>query len=428
MSFTRLGGVMNSKKLKAAALAVAVGASTLLTLSTTANAAGPVVLNFWSRAAQADFIKSVGDAFNSTHTNIQVKVTTIPDAQFVQKVSTSSLSGSAPDITSVDLILVPYFAKNGVFADLTSYTNKLSFKKLLSPAHMKLGAYKGKQYALPFTSEASVLFWNKDLFKKAGLDPEKAPATWDDVTKAAKAVTALGGDTKGYYFSGACGGCQIFTFMPFIWAAGGDILTPSGQPTYTNKIVGEALDFYKNLVDSGYVDSSAKTDNGASFAAPFATGKVGMVAAGAFYVGALKAHPEINYGVTPIPGKKAGQIGSFAGGDDIAILKGTKHPKEAQEFLNWALNDGQKFLAKKAVVPIRSDVSKSDYVPLDPRYKVISDMMAVGKTPWSTAYTPLIADAQSPWITMQQGSIFGNDTAAAQKKAQAAALAIVKKS
>jgi multiple sugar transport system substrate-binding protein len=390
--------------------------------------AEPVVLNFWSRGAQAEFIKSVGDEFNKINKNIQVKVTTIVDADFVQKLSTATLSDSAPDITSVDLILVPYFAKNGVFKDLTSYTNRLSFKSQLSPAHMRLGAYKGKQFALPWTAEASVLFWNKDLFKKAGLNPEKAPKTWNEIIAAAKAVNALGGGIKGYYFSGACGGCNIFTFMPTIWAAGGDILTADGTPTFKDPKVTAALTFYKKMWDAGYIDKSAKTDNGASFAAPFAAGKTGMVGAGAFFVASLKKNPEINYGVAPLPGQKAGQIGSFAGGDNIAILASTKYPAEAQIFLDWALNDGQKFLAKQAIVPIRDDIARSDYVPLDPRYKVIADMMKVGKTPWTTAYTPLIADSQAPWLKMMQTAIFGGEVVKAQSDAQKQAISIIKKS
>jgi len=409
----------------AAVLAVVLGVSSLIGFSSSANAA-PVTINFWSRGAQADFIASVGAEFNKINPNIQVKVTTIPDAEFVQKLSTASQSGSAPDITSVDLILVPYFAKNGVFEDLTSYTNGLSFKSKLSPAHMALGLYNKKQYALPFTAEASVLFWNKDLFKKAGLDPNKGPKTFAEIEAAAKAITALGGDYKGFYFSGACGGCNIFTFAPLMWASGGDILTAAGQPTFTDKNVAKALAFYNRLWSKGYVAKSAKTDNGASFAAPFAAGKTGMVGAGAFFVGSLKANPEINYGVTPLPGATGGK-GSFAGGDNIAILKGTKNPVEAKIFLDWALNAGQKFIATKAILPIRSDIAASDYVPQDPRYKVMADAMAYGKTPYSVAYTPLIADGQSPWVKMLQSAIFDGKIAAAQAAAQKQALAIVKK-
>jgi|LauGreDrversion4_2_1035121.scaffolds.fasta_scaffold05751_3 multiple sugar transport system substrate-binding protein len=418
---------LGNKRSKAAAfIAVAVGATSFIGLMP-AKAADPVVLDFWSRAAQVDFIKSVGDEFNKINPNIQVKVTTIPDAEFVQKLSTASVSGSAPDITSVDLILVPYFAKNGVFDDLTSYTKGLSFKKELSPAHMALGKYGNKQFALPFTAEASVLFWNKDLFKKAGLNPEVAPKTWADIEKAAKAITALGGDTKGYYFSGACGGCNIFTFAPMMWASGGSVLTDKGRPTFTNSQVGKALAFYNNLWEKGYIPKSAKTDNGASFAAPFASGKVGMVGAGAFFISGLRDNnPEINYGVAPLPGEKAGQSGSFAGGDNIAILKGTKHPKESRVFMDWALNAGQKFIAKKAVVPIRSDIANSDYVPQDPRFKVIADMMKIGKTPYSVAYTPLIADGQGPWVKVL-GSIFDGKIKEAQRAAQKQALEIVKK-
>ena len=94
--------------------------------------------------------------------------------------------------------------------------------------------------------------------------------------------------------------------------------------------------------------------------------------------------------------------------------------------MDWALNAGQKFIAKKAVVPIRSDIANSDYVPQDPRFKVIADMMKIGKTPYSVAYTPLIADGQGPWVKVL-GSIFDGKIKEAQRAAQKQALEIVKK-
>jgi multiple sugar transport system substrate-binding protein len=369
------------------------------------------------------------DEFNRTHTDIQAKLTIIPQEQFVQKVATAYRSGDAPDITSVDLIYVPYFAKAGAFEDVTDIYNSAKYKDQWSRAHVALSKYKNKMYSLPFTAEGSVLFWNKDLFKKAGLNPEAAPKTMAEILSAAKKISALGDDIKGYYFSGACSGCNIFTFAPYIWAQGGDVLNKDGSPNFASKEAKVALKFYKDLWDAGTVPASAKNDNGSSFAAPFLTGKVGMVGAGAFFIpGLVKDHPEIKFGVTPLPGAKAGQSSSFAGGDNIAVLKGTKHPKEAKEFLAWATDKGQEFLATQPVLPTRLDVAKKAYVPLDPvNYKVMYDALLVGKTPWTTSYNSLIQDNQGPWLKMFTGAIFGGNIDAAQKAAQSQALKIYKK-
>jgi len=410
--------------------AVALGSSCFGLMSQAASAA-PVTLTFWSRPQGEDggIIKLMIDEFNRTHTDVQAKLTIIPQEQFVQKVATAYRSGDAPDITSVDLIYVPYFAKAGAFEDVTSIYNAAKYKNQWSKAHVALSKYKNKMYSLPFTAEGSVLFWNKDLFKQAGLDPEKAPTTMAEILSAAKKITALGGDTKGYYFSGACSGCNIFTFAPYIWAQGGDVLNKDGSPNFASKEAKVALKFYKDLWDAGTVPESAKNDNGASFAAPFLTGKVGMVGAGAFFIpGLVKDHPEINFGVTPLPGAKAGQSSSFAGGDNIAVLKGTKYPKEARAFIAWATDKGQTFLAKQPVLPTRLDVAQKTYVPLDPvNYKVMYDALLVGKTPWTTSYNSLIQDNQGPWLKMFTGAIFGGDIDGAQKAAQSQAVKIYKK-
>lgn len=409
--------------------ALAVAGSSLALMSQAASGA-PVTLTFWSRPQGEDggIIKLMLDEFNRTHTDIQAKLTIIPQEQFVQKVATAFRSGDAPDITSVDLIYVPYFAKAGAFEDVTDLYEKAKYKRQWSKAHVELGLYNKRHYSLPFTAEGSVLFWNKDLFKRAGLDPNKAPATMKEILSAAKKITALGGDTKGYYFSGACSGCNIFTFAPYIWAQGGDVLNKDGSPNFESKEARVALQFYKDLWDAGTVPESAKNDNGSSFAAPFLTGKVGMVGAGAFFIpGLVKDHPEINFGVVPLPGAKKGQSSSFAGGDNIAILKGTKYPKESRKFLAWATNKGQKFLASQPVLPTRLDIAKSDYVPQLPQFEVMLDALLVGKTPWTTSYNSLIQDNQGPWLKMFQTSIFSGNIAAAQKAAQAQALKIYKK-
>ena len=106
-------------------------------------------------------------------------------------------------------------------------------------------------YGLPLSVETSVFAWNKDLYKKAGLDPEKAPANWDEITANAEKIRALGGDTYGFYFSGGgCGGCMIFTFTPLVWGAGADILSEDGKTaTLDTPQMRKAVEIYRNMVE-----------------------------------------------------------------------------------------------------------------------------------------------------------------------------------
>ena len=158
------------------------------------------------------------------------------------------------------------------------------------------------------SADASVLLWNKKLFKQAGLDPEKGPTNWAEIEEYAGKVNALGGDIHGFYFPGACGGCNAFTFMPLVWASGGDILVDGGKrATLDTPQMRDAIQLYRDIVAKGYVPESAKTDAGANFFGGFATGTVGIAPSGAFAIGNLvKNYPDVEFGVTYLPGKTGG--------------------------------------------------------------------------------------------------------------------------
>jgi multiple sugar transport system substrate-binding protein len=276
---------------------------------------------------------------------------------------------------------------------------------------------------LPFSAEASVLYYNKDLFTKAGLDPNKPPKTYDEVKAAAQKIRALGKDYYGYYFSGACGGCLIFAAMPYLWAAGGDLLQGEGSNAKpiiaTSPGVKEGLTFFKDMWDSGVVLPGAKSDSGANFNGPFQSGKVGMYGAGAFAAGTLASDKKLNFDITPLPGKTAGQTGSFAGGDEIAIPTGSKNKDAAWKFIKWATDvEAQTALGKLGPVPVRTDVASGTYAKQSPYNVLLAKEMIEGKTVYSTHYNDLINSNNGPWVQMFQQAVFAGDVDGAIQKGQ----------
>ena len=363
--------------------------------------------SLWVRADGSNFMPRIVEAFNKGHTD-QVKLDIIPNAEIIQKYGTSVAGGTAPDALSLDLIYTPAFAAAGQLEDITDWAKSLPYLSSLSPAHVKTGTYKDRIYGLPFSADSSVLIWNKDLFKKAGLDPEKGPTTWAEIKDDAAKVTALGGDIKGFYFSGNCPGCNIFTLMPLVWASGGDILNADGtKATLDSPQLRGAIDLYRGMVTKGDVPAGAQTDTGANFFAAFATGKIGICPSGAFAIGALNTqYPNINYGITQLPGKDGGSS-SFAGGDNLVVTKGTKKLPVIKAFLDFAYSlEGQTLLAKYGSLPVRGDIAKDALKTLDPRYQVASDAMAKGHTPYSTVFNDIINSNNGPWIQMLNDAIY----------------------
>ena len=88
----------------------------------------------------------------------------------------------------------------------------LPYKDQINKGHLSAGTASGKEHVLPFVLDLSMLFWNKSLFKEAGLDPEKAPASLEEYAADAKKIQAL--KKPGVYGTATglnCGGCLVFT-------------------------------------------------------------------------------------------------------------------------------------------------------------------------------------------------------------------------
>ncbi|HLZ57184.1 MAG TPA: sugar ABC transporter substrate-binding protein [Ktedonosporobacter sp.] len=382
----------------------------------------PVTSQFWVRAADQTFVQPLVAAYNKTHTN-QVKLTIIPNDNFVTKFASATAAGTPPDVVAIDLVFLPAFAANGQMTDITDKAKALPFFNQLNPSHIRLSTYQGKIYALPFSGDASFLVYNKDLFQKAGLDPNTPPKTWAEVEQDATKIRALGPDYYGFYFSGSCGGCNIFTFMPYVWASGGDILNADGtQATvYPNPVLKDALSFYRRMWVAGDVPASGKADPGTNFFTPFGTGKIGIQGTGSFAVGTLKQQfPNINFGVAPLPSKDGSANSSFAGGDVIGVPKGSQHVNEAFDFINWCLSDNTQteLFAKNGSIPVRTDLANNKYSQLDSRYVLVAHQMSIGKTVYSVHENQLINDNNGPWATMLQRAIFTGDIDGAMSTAQ----------
>src|SRR6202034_3077636 len=104
--------------------------------------------------------------------------------------------------------------------DITKYVNALSYKSALSSGHLALATIGSKYYGVPYLADLSVLWYNKKLFKEAGLNPNDPPASYAQIVSDAKKITALGHAIYGFSFAGYCQGCLGFTMLPSLWAAG----------------------------------------------------------------------------------------------------------------------------------------------------------------------------------------------------------------
>ncbi|MBV9218411.1 MAG: extracellular solute-binding protein, partial [Methylobacteriaceae bacterium] len=299
----------------------------------------------------------------------------------------------------------------------------------VAPAYTKLATYKDRLYGTGFTPDVSILIYNKDLFKKAGLDPNKPPATLDQIHEYAKKIHALGPDTYGFYFSGACPGCNIFTTSPMMVASGAHMLPASAdEEPLDGPGVKEVLQLFRDMWTEGLVPKSAQADNGSNFVANFKTGKIGIQGAGGFLISDLKKDvPDMDFGVTFLPGIKEGQASAFVGGDVVAIPKGSKHADVALQFIKWELTDEAQLegLAKNNILPSRTDLADNKYFKSEPRVVTTAKALGLGYVPWVFHFNDMVNSDSSPWIEMIQAAIFDGkvDEAIATAKQKMKAIA-----
>ena len=142
------------------------------------DARGTVVV--WCRAATAPATQLIAQRFNASHDGLKIKVNPIPDAQYITKVATAIRANDVPDLLDLDDINSTLLATHDALTDLTPLIDALPYQKRLSPAHLNLATLNGRNYAIPFAADVSMLFYNKELFRRAGITNRRTawPRPW----------------------------------------------------------------------------------------------------------------------------------------------------------------------------------------------------------------------------------------------------------
>src|SRR3954463_3391191 len=325
------------------------------------NADDGSTITMWTRAATEIQSKLLVDAYNASHKN-KVELTVVPTDNYAQKIATAAGGKALPDLFAADVIFAPNYTSKHLFLDITARIDALPFKDALAPAHIKLGTYQGKKYAIPHTIDLSVIFWNKDLYTKAGLDPEKGPTTLKELAEHAKKIQALGGDINGTTLGGNCGGCGVFTIWPSIWAAGGDVMNADGTAgTLDTKPVKDVLAIWRQLYADGIAQPGSKDEQGPTWVGRFQSGKVGVGPMPSTTL-AMMESAGLKVGVIPIPGPDGGQS-TFVGGDVLGIAATSTKADAAWNFMEWSLSDAAQVevLARHKDLIARTDLAENKY-------------------------------------------------------------------
>ncbi len=298
-------------------------------------------ITVWVKWSGAEFkaIRDVVNAFNSSQDEVSVKLLSIGDID--TKFYTAVAGGNPPDVIHVmSHQVVSWADKNALqsLEDLPEYGVDLS---LYVNRYIELGKYNEKLYAVPITPGIVFLYWNKKLFKEAGLDPNKPPKTIDELNQYNKKLTKY--DDKGELTQMGFDPIGQGWWPPaWCYFFGGQLIEPkTGKITANNPQNVKAYEWVKNLVAEFGEPKFKKFRAGFgqywSSQNSFISGKVATA-----YDGIWNAHlihqfaPDLDWGVAPFPsvdGKKR----IYIEGDYLSIPTAARYPKEAKKFLAYLM-------------------------------------------------------------------------------------------
>ena len=228
---------------------------------------------------------------------------------------------------------------SGDVTDISAYVNDQTvpgWSQLLPGVKQNLQD-SNKTYSLPINYYTEGLIYNRDLFTKAGLDPNKPPTTWDEVEADAAKISALGGGVTGYedYSGGNTGGWH---FAGELDSLGGQMVNADGTKAAFNSDQGKQV--LQRLHDMRFKDGGigpTPVTQWADAFPPMATSKVGMFLGAPdviqHLVEVLGADPKL-YGMGPIPGSTGPATGTLAGGDLYYFKKGLT-PNQIKAEIAW---------------------------------------------------------------------------------------------
>jgi multiple sugar transport system substrate-binding protein len=343
-----------------------------------AAARGPIKIWYSNNAEEVKWGKAVVAAWNKDHANEQVTAEEIPAGKSSEEVIGAAITaGNTPClIYNTAPAAVPQFQKQGGLVALDEFSDGASYvSERTGDRSEQYKSPDGKFYQMPWKGNPVMIFYNKKVFTKAGIDAEKPPLkTYDEFLTAARAVVAKGGVQAAIWPSPSSEFYQPwFDFYPlFIAQTGGKQLVENKEPQFTSPEGIEVANFWKTLYDEKLAPKDAATGD------VFADGKSAMAIVGPWAIAVYGK--KIEWGVAPVPtkdGKDPKDIYTFSDEKSIGMYSSCKSRATAWDFLKFSTSkesDGQ-LLDLTGQMPMRKDVTQAfpDYFSSHAEYVTFAD-------------------------------------------------------
>jgi multiple sugar transport system substrate-binding protein len=330
------------------------------------SSSGKTTVAFWNgftgpdRAAVEDLVEK----YNSSQDEVVIDMTISPWDVFFQKLLPSIAAGKGPDLMAMDSVQLPQYASRGVLAPMDDYyeDSENETDQLVESA-VDATEWEGKKYGVPMNFTTLLLYYNKDMFKDAGLDPEAPPKDWDEFQEYAKKLTIdENNDGKPEQYGLAIADHETIAMWPILlWGNGGGVVSEDGTTaTLGDPETVEAMDQWGSLVRDDHIAPVGLA--GADADKLFQSKKAAMEIVGPWMTAGFE-DAGIDFGLAPPP---AGPAGEVTLGTSVSFGINDKTSDEAAEaaedFISfWNSKESQVYWAvNSGFPPNRTDISPEE--------------------------------------------------------------------
>ncbi len=402
---------LKSKALSGFALAVGIALLVVLwpsqagdELERQAIAEGRTIVVYWDRLMGHEHRMRRGliDEFNKSQDEVYVRALPIGYYQAMEKILTSTAAGAPPDICSLDTSLMAQLAPQGILTPLEDFMAEVPAmaKENYYPHIWKLAELEGHLYGVPTSADSYCLLWNKALFRKAGLDPERPPQTIAELQEYAAKLTVKteGGKLEQMgmlpwlpwdltHMWGSVHGAKYYDAATDRYTMGNDpgaiagfrfqaqfVIQPDdpAPPAWAND-AGDVQTFFSSRGE--YMSANS----------PFYTGRVAMITDGEWQVTFVdKYAPNLDWGVAPLPeAPGVGPIGYCPVAMVDCIPSTSKNKEAAKKFLRWfssprpngGTSPASDYCHLVHNLPVRMTEAAQERFVGNPKFKVFVDQM-----------------------------------------------------
>jgi multiple sugar transport system substrate-binding protein len=351
----------------------------------------PVTVEFWYMP-NGPFpdrdVRREADLFHDQHPNITVRATKLDWSEALTKLTTAAASGAGPDVAQLGTTWTGGITALGALRPFSSpELDGLGGRAAFLPASWTSTHLVGREQvtAVPWFVDVRAVFYRSDVLARLHLEPATAFATWSSLEaalariKATGTIAALGQPGKNDWN-------VVHNIAPFVWDAGGDLLSPDAtKPAVTSPAAVTGVDYYQRLV-ARFNSRVTLEKNSTDAQQSFADGQTAVFISNPEAVAVFRAGQQRRAGLragwatAPMPAGPKGRF-TFLGGSNLSIWKHSRNAGAAYEWVKFLTGEQsqQRFVSAIGLWPARTSAAARAPFATDPAYKAFAVQLADGR-------------------------------------------------